>query len=93
MLELAGLRNARAIICLERNELRTLEVALLARELNETVRVIVRSSNAPVGQAIARVTGAGTVLNAEALSAPAFAEAVLRQSVHDWVVRRAVPDR
>ena len=84
VLELAGLRNARAIICLERNELRTLEVALLARELNETVRVIVRSSNAPVGQAIAGVTGAGTVLNAEALSAPAFAEAVLRQSVHDF---------
>ena len=30
------------------------------------------------------MTGAGTVLNAEALSAPAFAEAVLRQSVHDF---------
>ena len=57
VLEMAGLATARAVICTERNELHTLEVALLARELNDGVRVIVRSSNAPVGEAIAGVTG------------------------------------
>ena len=84
VLELAGIHRARAIICLGRNELHTLEVALLAREINDSLRVIVRSSNAPVGQAIAGITGAGTVLDAEALSAPAFVEALLRQRVHDF---------
>lgn len=84
VLEMAGLATARAVICTERNELHTLEVALLARELNEGVRVIVRSSNAPVGEAIAGVTGVGTVLSAEELSAPAFTEAVLQQRIHDF---------
>lgn len=84
ILLLAGLANARSIICLESSELHTLEVALLARDVNPGVRVIVRSSNESVGKAISDITGPGTVLDAEALAAPAFVEAVLQQRVHDF---------
>lgn len=76
----AGLASASSIICLENNELRTLEVALLAGELNPAIRVVVRSMTESVGRAIAEVTGVGTVLDAGSLSAPAIVDAVLRRS-------------
>lgn len=86
VLELAAVSTAAALVCLERNELHTLEVALVAREMSEGLRIIVRSSNAAVGEAIGTVTGAGTVLDAAALAAPAFVEAALRRNVHDFVI-------
>ncbi|MDQ1248770.1 MAG: hypothetical protein QG597_3143 [Actinomycetota bacterium] len=76
----AGIDTAASIVCLENNELRTLEVALLARELNPRIRVVVRSMTESVGRAIAEVTGVGTVLDAGSLSAPAIVDAVLRRS-------------
>ena len=84
VLEMAGLATARAVICTERNELTRSRSRYLRVNWNDGVRVIVRSSNAPVGEAIAGVTGVGTVLSAEALSAPAFTEAVLQQRIHDF---------
>ena len=84
VLESASVSTASSLVCVESNELHTLEVALVAREINSGIRVIVRSSNAPVGEAIGTVTGPGTVLDAAALSAPAFVEATLRRKQHDF---------
>ncbi len=83
VLSSAGLESAAALICVEKNELYNLEIALLARELRPSIRVIVRSSNAAVGSALEKVTGRGTVLDAAALAAPAFVEAALQSRSHD----------
>jgi len=90
ILELAHIATAASLVCVESNELHTLEVALLARELNPGLRVIVRSSNAAVGQAIVSVTGPGTVLDAASLSAPAFVEVALGKTTHEFTLNAEV---
>lgn len=83
-LEAAGLDKAAAIICVEHDDVRSLEVALLAQEIRPDIRVIVRCSNSAVGAAIESVTGPGTVLDSARLAAPAFVEAALQRRSHDF---------
>ncbi len=81
-LRTAGIDRAVAIICVISDELRNLEVALLARNLSADLRVVVQLTNQSVGRAVARVTGEGTVLDVATLSAPAFVEACLARRDH-----------
>ena len=64
----AGLAGAEAVICAQEDDLRTLETALLARELRSRVRVVVQLSNPAVGRALSRV--AVSVPDPRARSAP-----------------------
>lgn len=75
----AGIVGASALISLDNNDLLSLELALLAKNLRPRLRVIVRMSNTPVGRAVEEVTGHGTVLDSAALAAPAFVDALLRR--------------
>src|SRR6202012_3880652 len=61
---------------------RNLEIALLARNMRADLRVVVQLTNQAVGRAVARVTGAGTVLDVATLAAPAFVEACLARRAH-----------
>jgi Trk K+ transport system NAD-binding subunit len=77
----AGLTGAAALVCVEADDLHTLETALLAGQLRPGVRVVVQLRNPAVGRAIAG-TGAA-VLDVAGLSAPSVVEACLRTEGHD----------
>jgi len=78
----AGLAGASALVCVESNDLRNLEIALLARRLRPELRVVVQLANLAVGRALARVTGAGSVLDVASLAAPTFVQICLSRRSH-----------
>jgi Trk K+ transport system NAD-binding subunit len=79
----AGIERAAAVICVETNELATLEIAMRVREARPDIRLVVQLANPSVGRAFERVLGAGTVLDVAALAAPSFVEVCLRQPSHE----------
>lgn len=94
LLEQAGIRRAIAVVCVEDDDLKCLESALLARELAPDVRVILRQSNPAVGRAVGTVIEHGLVVNPADLAAPTFTESVLDERMHrmpmggaDYLVR------
>jgi Trk K+ transport system NAD-binding subunit len=78
----AGLARASAVICVETNELATLEIAMRVREARPDVRLVVQLANPSVGRALERVLGTGTILDVAALAAPSFVEVCLRRASH-----------
>ncbi|MBI4943305.1 MAG: NAD-binding protein [Actinobacteria bacterium] len=78
----AGIGTARAVVCVESDDLHTLETALRARELRPDVPVVVQLTNPAVGRALAAVTGAGSVLDVAALAAPSVVETCLGTRAH-----------
>jgi Trk K+ transport system NAD-binding subunit len=78
----AGLAGAIAVICVEANEIHTLETALRIRELRPDIRLVVQLANPSVAGALERVAGAGTVLDVATLAGPSFVEACLRRNSH-----------
>ena len=78
----AGIDRASAVICVETNELATLEIAMRVREARPDVRLVVQLANPSVGRALERVLGAGTILDVAALAAPSFVEVCLSQPSH-----------
>ncbi|MEZ5185778.1 MAG: NAD-binding protein [Candidatus Nanopelagicales bacterium] len=90
----AGLAGALCVVCVEDDDLRCLESALLVQELAPQTRVIVRQSNAAVGRAVKSAIPRGLVVNPADLAAPTFVESVLDERLHrlqvagdDYVVR------
>jgi Trk K+ transport system NAD-binding subunit len=81
----AGLAGAAALICVESDDLHTLETALLARELREQARVVVQIRNPAVGRAMAD-TGV-SVLDVAGLSASSLVEACLQTGTHEVEIR------
>ena len=77
----AGLAGAEAVICALDDDLRTLETALLTRELRADVRVVVQLGNPAVGRALARISV--SMLDVAGLSAPSIAEACLRSGIQE----------
>ncbi len=79
----AGIHSARAVVCVVEDELRNLEIALVARELRPDVRVVAQLGNHAIGRAMARGNGPGAVLDVASLAAPAIVEACLRRRIHE----------
>lgn len=79
----AGIAGAIAIICADGDDLRNLEVALIARELRADIRVVTQLTNRAVGRAVAAGNGPGGVLDVAELAAPSMVEACLRSQVHE----------
>ncbi len=96
----AGLARALAVVCVEINEIHTLETALRIRELRPDARIVVQLANPSVARALERVSGRGSVLDVATLAAPSFVEACLHRNAHDIelggvrfaVVQVEVPD-
>lgn len=80
-LESVGLAGAAAIVCVQEDDLHTLETALLAREQRPDLRVVVLLRNPAVGRAMAGIGVA--VLDVAGLSAPSVVEACLRSTAHE----------
>ncbi len=72
-----GIDGATALICTDESDLVNLEIALLARRLKPELRVVVQLGNEAVGRAVARVTGAESVLDVASIAAPTLAESCL----------------
>jgi Trk K+ transport system NAD-binding subunit len=79
----AGLDGASAVVCAEESDLRTLETALLVRDLRPEIRVVVHLDNAAIGNAVASVTGEGSVLDVAGLFAPSVIEECLGRNAHE----------
>jgi Trk K+ transport system NAD-binding subunit len=80
----AGLAGAAAVVCVQQDDLYTLETALLIRQLRPDIRVVVQFGNPAVGRAL---SAAGViVLDVAALSAPSMVEACLRSGTQDFTL-------
>jgi len=82
----AGLAGASAVVCVEDDDLRCLETALLIRELRADVQIVLRQSNPAVGRAVSSATLPGAVLDPAALAANTFVDAVLGRRNHSFDV-------
>jgi voltage-gated potassium channel Kch len=80
--EEAGLARAASVVCVEIDEIHTLETALRIKELRPDLPLVVQLANPSVAQALERVSGPGSVLDVAALAAPSFVEACLLQPSH-----------
>lgn len=86
VLSACGIAGARALVCLQVDELRTMETALVARDLRPDLRVVVAMTNPEVGRALSAVTGAGSVLDPASLAAPSLVEACVTRTRHTFEV-------
>ncbi len=73
----AGILGARAVVCAELSDLRTLETVLLIRDLRPDVRVVADLDNPAVAHAVEEVLSSVGVLDVAALFAPAVVEACI----------------
>ncbi|OHU62918.1 NAD-binding protein [Mycobacteroides chelonae] len=78
----AGVVDAIAIVCASSDDEKNLEIALLARQLNPTMRVIARLANDVLRAAVAADNGPGAVLSVADLTASSVVEACLRRTTH-----------
>ena len=73
----AGILGARAVVCAELTDLRTLETVLLIRDLRPDVLVVADLDNPAVAHAVEEVLSSVGVLDVAALFAPAVVEACI----------------
>ncbi len=78
----AGVARALAVVCVTDDDLRNIEIALLARELSAVVRIVVQMSNTAVGHALAPVAQPGAVLDVAQLASASFVEAAINRTTH-----------
>jgi hypothetical protein len=81
-LQRAGITSALAIVCAGPDDAVNLEIALLARQLNSDVRVVVRLANTVLREAVAMDNGPGAVLDVADLAAPLVVEDCLNRTTH-----------
>lgn len=81
-LEQAVVTSAAAIVCAGDDDAINLEIALLARQVNPTVRVVTRLANSVLRAAVAEDNGPGAVLDVADLAAPSVVEACLARTTH-----------
>jgi Trk K+ transport system NAD-binding subunit len=79
----ADLDGATAVVCVEVDEIHTLETALRVRELRPEVTLVVQLANPAVARALGRVSGPGSVLDVATLAGPSFVEACLGRQDHE----------
>ena len=78
----AGIAGAAALICADDDDALNLEIALLARQVNPTVRVVARLANGVLREAVAMGNGPGAILDVADLAAPSVVEACLSRTTH-----------
>src|SRR6516165_646866 len=78
----AGVAVATAVICVGHDDATNLEIALLARKANPTVRVVARLANSVLREAVAAGNGPGAILEVADLAAPSVVDACLARTTH-----------
>ena len=80
----AEVANALAVVCAGDDDAANLEIALLARKANPTVRVVARLANDVLRAAVADDNGPGAILDVAELTAPSVVEACLAHRAHPF---------
>jgi voltage-gated potassium channel Kch len=80
----AGVAVANAVICVADDDATNLEIALLARKANPTVRVVARLANSVLREAVAAGNGPGAILDVADLAAPSVVDACLARTTHTF---------
>ena len=78
----AGVDRAIAVVCAGDDDAANLEIALLARKANPSVRVVTRLANDVLRGAVAADNGPGAILDVADLAAPSVVEACLARNTH-----------
>jgi voltage-gated potassium channel len=81
VLKQAGVERASAIIPCTEDDLTNLEIALVARELQPGIHVVLRMFDHDMAQKVARGFDISTAFSTSALAAPAFAGAAARADI------------
>ncbi len=81
LLEKANLSRARALLALTDDDMANLEVALLAREVNPKIRVVLRMFNERLGQRLVDQFKFDAVFSTSALAAPSFVSALYHRRI------------
>ncbi len=82
----AEIGSAQAVVAASSDDAVNLEVALLARQANPSVRVVARLSNTVLREALHNSNGPGAILDVADLAAPSVVEALLRLRTHEITV-------
>ena len=78
----AGIATAASVVCAGPDDAANLEIALLARRLSPTVRVVTRLANGVLRESMTAGNGPGAVLDVADLAAPSVVEACLQRTTH-----------
>ena len=78
----AGITSATAVVSAGPDDAENLEIALLARQLSPTVRVVARLANGVLREAMAVGNGSGAILDVADLAAPSVVQACLARTTH-----------
>jgi Trk K+ transport system NAD-binding subunit len=84
VLESANISEALAVVCAGDDDAANLEIALLARRSNPSVRVVARLANDVLRAAVAADNGPGAILDVAELTAPSVVEACLAHRTHPF---------
>jgi Trk K+ transport system NAD-binding subunit len=76
----ARLRQAEALALVDQDDAANVEAALLAQEINPTLRIVIRMVKLSLGERISELLNNGVVLSAAAIAAPAFVAAALDEA-------------
>ncbi len=82
VLDSANIAEALAVVCAGDDDAANLEIALLARRSNPSVRVVARLANDVLRAAVAADNGPGAILDVAELTAPSVVEACLARRAH-----------
>ena len=80
VLQDAGIRHARAVVAATNEEMTNLEVAMDARRLNPSIRVLLRFHDHAIAQKIQNAFNIDAAFSAEALAAPVIAAMALGET-------------
>jgi Trk K+ transport system NAD-binding subunit len=83
-LERAEVGDALAVVCAGDDDAANLEIALLARRANSSVRVVARIANDVLRAAVAADNGPGAILDVAELTATSVVEACLARRTHPF---------
>ncbi|WP_343576505.1 NAD-binding protein [Mycobacterium sp.] len=83
-LDSANVSDALAVVCAGDDDAGNLEIALLARRSNPSVRVVARLANDVLRAAVAADNGPGAILDVAELTAPSVVEACLAHRTHTF---------
>lgn len=77
-----GIATAKAVLCVNEDDLQNIEVALLVREISSSIRIVVYAANAAVGRAMRDIASPGAVLDVAQLASSSFLDAAVRRNAH-----------
>ncbi|MDD2858124.1 MAG: NAD-binding protein [Candidatus Nanopelagicales bacterium] len=77
-----SLATATAALCVNDDDLRNIEIALLVREFAPDLRIVIYAANAAVGRAMEHIAKPGAVLDVAQLASGSFLETMVQRSTH-----------